>query len=781
MIPSPLLLRPPGPPLAGPLILPPGLRAGPPPGPAGPPPNPLLPGPGTLPGGPLGPPPAPPMGPGGPGQGPMGMMGPRPMGMPPGPPPPPPGPPSPELAMLQALMPAPPISPLLALLANPDLANQLFGPKELPRYREKWQEPAKLSEGEMLTRAQEDRALLDALNRRFEDNIARIDGEAHGVFNDHDPDAEEMYRSVVMRAEEQVIGAIVGTIPPAFDSPRRGAFDAEDAQKKEDFVDFLHEDHKRQHAKAGRGDLDIEMTKTIVRYGRVCTQSVCAFKARPGHGPFRMRLIDPSIIYPTFADDRGLIRATLVYTQRVAEIVGRHDENGDIQQKLLSMTNTADSSRRTYRDNDEIEVIEYWDCKWWALFAGGSLVKGPLAHNYGEPPFVYTLSTVGPPSYTRTPERRTGIDQGGVTITSLQADVARRGLSHFFDQFDPVAQREAVLGKFLTDIAQWKNAPIWFETDGTGNAAGAERPAWSRAAGARNEIPNGWKLVAPPDPPAPPSLQVVLAANNEEMGRAGLSPAEYGQTPSAQQSGYAISGLSEQGRQKLAPLFLCQQEHHALVAEQRLRFYRDWGHLLGQEGKRGSVAYPKSEPPLDAGESEMWELTPEIIDRAGTEMRCRLVDTPDITSLGNLANALGLLGQQGLVTRVGKIKLLGLPGSKNPERTKKEIDIEAIEAMPEYKYAQMLKYIVEEKGDPGMAQFIVGLIAKSKAGPGGPGGPGGPPMGPGGPPPGAGPGPGGMPSPANAPGLSLPGLGMPPGQMGGRPPMGPPPGPPTEM
>lgn len=767
---SPLLLGPrPAMVPPRPLILPPGLGVRPPlpPPPGALPPGPP-PGPGLLPAGPGAPPPGPsPIGPG-PLPPPMGATPLGPVGaLPPSSPPPPPG-----MVGPNALPPA-----LQLLLAHPDVLKTLLKPKELERYREGWQEPPKPSEALMLSLAEQDRTRLQTLNRRFDDNLARIRGEAHGVFSDFDPDAEELYRDDRMKVEEQVVASLVGTIPPAFESPKRKLRDAEDAQKKEDFVAYLHDAHRRSHLRAGYGDLDIEMTKTIIRYGRVCTQSVCNFKAPPHEPPFKMRVIDPSFIWPTFGDDRGLTRVTLVYRQTVAKFCGRHDDaKGNLAKKLLGMRNTESEQQGYYDYNDEIEVIEYWDCKWFGLYAGGALMKGPVAHNYGEPPFVYTVASYGDPGYTRTPDATSAVAFGAATVTGLDADFARKGQSMFFDRFNSTAQREAILSKALSDIAMWNNRPRWFQTDGT--QVGGERPEWSNAPGSYNEVPPGWKLLPDPEPPIPPTLQLVMAANNEQESRAGLSPAEYGMTPSAQQSGYAIAGLSEQGRQKLAPLKICKQEHHALVAEQRLRFFRDWGHLLGSEGKRGAVSYPKSDYALDPKADPEWELTPEDIDESGTGMNCRLVDAPDISSLGNMANALGLLGQQGVISRRDKIKMLGLPGSRNPEQTKKEIDIEAIEGMPEYKYAELLRYIVEEKGDPQMARFVLTLIAKSQGG--GPGGPGGPPQGPPqGPPPGpGGPGPGG---PANVPGLSLPGLGMPPGVQGGRPPMGPPPGPPTEM
>lgn len=718
--------------------------------------------------------PPPPMGMG------MGMpMPPPPMGMPPampgmgmGMPPGLAGP----MGMPPAMPPMDPFSiaappnPLMMLLMNPELLAQLTKSKELPRHRAKWQEPKKPTEGQMLTKARQDQTRLAALNRRFDDNLARIRMEAVGVFEDYDEDAETTWRSSALADEDQLIAALVGTIPPAFESPKRRGADADESQAKEDFLAFLHEDFRRQHQRRGYADLDMDVVKTVTRYGRVCSSTICRFDAQPGQAPFIRRLIDPATIYPTFAGDRGMTHATLIYWQRIADTIGDHDHDGKIEKRLMGGMTKNGRTGKYYEWDDEVEVIEYWDCKWMALYVGGELVKGPIAHDYGEPPFVYTLAPYGDPGYTRTPEQRTSIDQMGVSVTPLDADLARRGLSHFHTRFSTHAQREAMFGRLATKMRDWLNEPIWFEVDAM--QQGLPRPKWSRAAGARNEIPEGIRLVPGPDAPVPPTLGPLMAVSNEDVSRSGLSPAEYGLTPSAQQSGYAIAGLSENGRNKLAPVRATVEAHHTASGEQLLRMYRDFGHLLGDEGSRGSYAFPKQAPTNQPNAELMWEVTPEMIDRTGTQVRCSLIETPDISSLGAMANSFGLLKQQGAISRRETIRLMGLPGSRNPDQTMREVDIEGLKEMPEYKLGQLLQYVMEEENNPGLAQFIMAQIVKGKqkeqaaatmAGMGGP---------PGGMPPG---GPGG---PANAPGLSLPGLGMPPGTQGGRPPGrgGPPPG-----
>jgi len=659
---------------------------------------------------------------------------------------------------------APPMHPLMAILMDPDLLRQLLGPQALPLEREKWQEPPKPTAGQMLAKADEDQTFLSVLNARFDDHLARITGEAKGVFPDHDEDAEQLWHDPAIVQDDKAISAILGTIPPAFECPVRRAADEDEAQAKEDFLAYLHDEHARQHAIEGFGDLDIEAVKTVTRYGRLVTASTCRFKARPGEAPFSMRMIDPSVIYPTFMGDRGMVQATLVYYQRVGDFIGRHDEDGSIEKKLLGTKNTK--RNRMYRYDDEIEVTEYWDCRWFGLFAAGELVKGPVEHNYGEPPFVYTIAAFGEPTYTRRPDTNEYIELNGYSVTPQQADIARRGNSFYYDRFTPHAQKEAVLGKLATVMAMWRDEPIWYQRD----TMAGKRPEWSRARGARNEVTEGYTLIPSPDAPLPPTLGPLMAGLNEASARGGLTPAEHGMTP-AQTSGYAIAGMSEHGRQKLAPIKRTLERHWAMVGEQRLRFYRDWGHLLGAEGSRGEFEFPRAEIDDVPGAPTTWTLTPEMVDRTGWKTKCRLIDVPDMATLTQMLNAFGLAGQQGLMARETKIELLGLPGSRNPRATARKVDIETLKEMPEYKLASLLKYVRDDLQDPeleglilmqlqmGMQKRQQEMAGPTQAMPGG--------------------------GPAGVPGMSMPTQGIPTGRQGGRPPGGPPmdpalQGPPTE-
>lgn len=702
------------------------------------------------------PPPPPPMG---------GPPPPPPMG---GPPPPPQGPGADPNMMgsLAAMLPG--VDPLQMILSDERLIEQLLGPFPLPRYREKWQEPKKPTREDMLTIAHEHKAQLTAINRRFDDDIARINGESSGVFDDFDEDAEHPWRDRSITNDDNLIVSMIGSIDPIFESPIRRPSDADESQAKEDFLMYLHEEHRRQHEIAGYTDLDMDITRTITRYGRVVTRSICDFSRRPGAAPFRMKLIDPSFVYPEYSGHRGLTRVTMVFQQKISDLIGDHDDSEDTIRKSL-LSKKKKGGKLNYTVDDEVEVIEYWDCKWYAVFASDELIKGPIEHDYGEPPFVYTISPFGDPSYTKTPNLFRTVDQNGFQISAVQADFAKRGLSAYHSRFDPHAQREALLSRAFTEASKWGNEPKTIAQDDTVYGSDIE---YSNAAGAVNKVRREHEeFVANPTPPLPPTMGVLLQAAGEDAARSSVPPSEYGLTP-AQTSGYAMAGLSEHGKNKLAPIIRTKEIHHARVGEQRLRMYRDFGHLLGKEGQRGRIMVPKMFPNPEDTEME-WELTPPMIDRSGTSVKCTLISKPTISELTAQANAFGMYRQRGTLSRRDEIMLSGLPGARNPERAMREIDLEKMREQPEYMLAKLLKSVVTDDNDPALASLILKLWMQGKMkeqasaiGTENAMRPPGPPQGQMGGQPGG-------PGPAQTPGMSLPMLGQPPGVQGGRPPGGP--------
>jgi hypothetical protein len=670
-----------------------------------------------------------------------------PMGMPPGPPPPPPPPP----LQPDALIPPPPpdLMTLLAALIEGETGKAPRTPQYPPWYSER--DYPKPEESTALSKIKKDEDDYSGLISRFGDDARRIRNEAIGGFRDFDPKLEEQWRDSAFLDEDQLIAGIVGQAYPNYAMElARPRYD-DDKELVEDYLWFLYLEANRQHQLGGYTNFAMDVSKSITRYGRVVSRTLLNPESDVDCPPFTFNLLDPATVFPTWEGARGLCTVTRVYHQTVARLIGDHPECSSAIEAELRQGKEAKEL------TDPVKVQEYWDRRWYLLFADDVLLKRG-EHKLGEPPYIYTIAAYGDPSHTGDASRWKINDANGRPLSSRQADLARTGQSHFGSRFEVMAQRQAMLGRLLTRLKSWGNDPLLVYQDEVARDRGM--PEISGAEGARSQV---WKdheeIREYPVSPNPAQLGPLMTASSEDVARSSLPASMYGLTPYSQQSGFSLDQLSDAGKDKLYPVLACAQSFHQLHAEQSLRFLRDFGEKLGEEGHRGYFAVPGK---ADQNEeySDRWkELTPELLDKdkVGTRVTVDL-QSSDMRSLGPMSNALSIAQKNGWLTRRDAISLLPLPGRRNPERTMREIDIEQMREAPEVKLGMMLTWVRDEfKDEPLLQQFIMTQLqqaaAKRQQETGLPKPPTNTPSGP--------------PRPM---GMSLPGMLQPPGQQGGAPP-----------
>lgn len=686
------------------------------------------------------------------------------------------------MPMIPPMPPGPVPMPMIGGMGMPDPATLLLM-QELDRMeqenqrdakrearRKPWQKPKKPDEQTMLTLIRQDQTAYADLVDRFREHIAFLDAENPrvGVPEGFDADIERYWVSSMLRDEENLVTANIGETDVTYLANARTSADRDEAVMKEDFLYYLRAEAIRQFADAGMGSRPIAEAKNAFRYGRVVARNTLNLDAMgPDECAFHMHLLDPATCFPHFEGARGMTRMTRVYRQTVGECLGDHDDAKGSAEKKLLQDKRSEATKNLERDT-EIEVCEFWDCKHYAVFAAGILIKGPVAHDYGEPPFVYRIVETGDPSNAITPT--TG--KKGRINTSVQSrreDLRKKGQSAIAGRILTHTQREIMLGRLYTEFMEERNPALIIKQGLMGQSDGP--PEIVVGEGGRSYIQADDDVTRPPKQPIPATFGPLAAASAEDNARSSLPPAAYGVNPQANTSGYAIEGLNESGKDKMAPIIACLEAFHAGCAEQLLRFYRDWGHLLGEDGARGTLYVPRQQPGND--EPPVFTLTPDVIERTGTRCDAELSELR-LQTMNQVLNMLGMARSQGLITRYDAIRFAKLPGHRDPFRTTKEIDLETLKEMPEYKMKELLKYVFEVEQDPEASNFILKQLMQT-ASPGG-GGQGGPP--PGTPPPGA-------PPPvqgASTAGLSLPGLGQPPGPGSGPPgALGPRPGGPPGM
>jgi hypothetical protein len=657
---------------------------------------------------------------------------------------------------------------LIALLS---LLPTLGQEEDMKPEREPWQEPPEPDTAMMQGKIQADRNDYAGLLDRFQRHIAYLDPENPevGVNPYFDADVEHAWVSSMLRDEEELTVATLGGDDAVLTylAEARSSAHRDEAEKKESFLYWLRSEASRQFSAKGFGSLQMAEVKNIWRYGRLVTRNIMNLTGKKDKCPYYMDLLDPSTVFPTWdgLGENGLETVTRIYHATVRQALSQHcmgKDRAKAEKELFKDHPKGKKSQAAERltMDSECEVQEYWDRKWYAVFINGIEIK-KAAHDNGEVPFIYTTTELGEASNTQAPSRNRSTGSTSSTRPSRKEMLERSGQSILAGRIIGHTQREAILGVLYSNFIEARNPPT-VELSAIGTD-GDEATELSGAEGARNKLPPGNNLMPFPKAEVPQATGALMQASSEDISRSSKSPASYGLTP-AQTSGYAIEGMNESSKHKDVPILDCMQRHYAACAEQMLRFYADWGHLLGEDGNRGSLMVPFLNP--TDGAEPMFELTPEIIKETGTAVKAE-ISILRLQVLSQVMNAINLAGQSGLLTRQDAIRMAKLPGHRHPQRTMQEIDIEKLKEMPEYKFAALVKHVVEVEKDPILAEVLIKQIGMAKAQGGG--GPGGPPM-----PPGGG-------GPASVPGMSLPGMGMPPGQMGGRPPGGPPPGMPPGM
>lgn len=752
----------PRPPMQGPI---PGMglpMGGPPPMMGGGPlPQPPMMGPGGMPGMPM-----PPMG--GPPPGPMGGMPPGIMAalgpmMGPGGPPPMGGPGMPPPGMQPGLMSPPPEPPPPDPLSDPMILQLLYQRYEEDQEKEKskkgpfhpaWYEDNKEALypkpdlTEMTTKATNDQNLWREKIDLFKEDIDLLSPETKisGVYKDFDAENEEAWFSSALVAEKNLIKSKVGAIDPLFEVDSEYSSEkADDVQIIEDFMYAIDQEADRQYANITGSVRKLDIVDNALTYGRMVQRNLPDWKAEPGQVPFIMTLMDPATVFPT-RDVRGIATVTCIYSKTIREVLHDHPEcSKAIQTKLLRKQ--SDGSKRDM--DDTVQVTEFWNRRWFGLIVEGKLIKEPYEHDLGEPPFVYTLVPRGNAANTNTPSNTGNTGQAGSTSVATKRDIKNQGVSFAQYRKRGHAQKERILSALDTQVRIKTNQPLIIEQDDFAIKNGM--PEITGGPGGRSQIWRGHEEAKPyPTAPLPGEFGPLLQASQEDLSRDAMPPSSYGLTPGTQTSGFAIESLGESGLDKMTyELMACEQFHRDNM-EQCLRFFRDWGHLLGSKGKRGYLKV-RARRPLD-GKPNVSEITPYTIRQfEGCLHISAKMTSLRLQNLAPLANALNLVRQGwGGITRYDAIKMANLPGARDPIATMREVDLEEIKQIPEYKLAKLYQWIIEDEDNPALAEFIYKqrLLAQAKdeaqnqrqMPPGAAGG-----------------------GPAQVPGMSLPALGQPPG------------------
>lgn len=573
-------------------------------------------------------------------------------------------------------------------------------------------------------KAWRDKALYEPLIRRMAADRQILLLLDVGKWRDHNEDIEAVFSDPSLVHDYMLQVNLVAGCDLNYDAKARTLDEEALAEKKELFAHAFRDHNERRHARMYGTELSYDEVKFFAGMGHVVARIVYDLNARSDQCPIKMDLLDPATCFPTWDGERGMLSMTRLYAERVKTICATWEtKKNKVKDTILeSFVETKDGKRLATMD-DMVEVIEYWDRDHNVVIANGVEVFH-WEHKYGFVPFVYVRTPFGDsgPTSLHALHRTTGVIDGG-TLTA--AEIASKGLSVIWASKLTHTQRETLLGTLMTEVNKVRNPPRSFEQD---MAIYGSAPQVSDAPGGitllrknlENEVPG-------PQKPGMSLIPAVMAAVNEANQR-GLMPASsYGLTMNANESGTAIEGLNESGRDKISPLLKGMTRYHTECAEMALRLVRDWGHLMGSEGDKGSLYVPRINP--DPSEDGYVKLTPKELRQVGIEIRVKMTSLR-LQNLGNLGNALGIWKSNGWIE---DIEALEMRGVRDPKATLRRIQIQELKNSDDYKRIAIMKMLREE-GDLEGIQILQQMMMKELMAAQNGGQPGGPPQG--GPPPG---------------------------------------------
>lgn len=624
----------------------------------------------------------------------------------------------------------------LAMLADPsvmmallDLMAQHDELQNGPVYP-RWYKPAhypKPKLGDVIAKARADKNLHQLYIRRVEEERKILALAVVGQFKDADEDVEVTFQDASLVHDTQLVVNLVAGCDINYEARARKMGDREIAEKKEQFAHAFREKQIRRHARSYGTSLQFDEVKTATQTGRLVARLSLDFDAESDEIPVNMDLIEPTTCFPTWGGDHGLESVTRVYSESISRLIGCYDADGTgtVRKTLIAKEVQDTNGGMRYRtEDDQVEVIEYWDRRHYTVAADSEEILN-VEHKFGFVPFVFLLSPIGD---TGPQSRHSQYGFMSGPSSTAQQDIAAKGLSHIAYTKKTLEQREAIFGRMLTELKKTANPDRTFSQD---LSIYPSAPQVTNAEGGISLLRAGLEKEEPPTPKpgfslAPP----ILGAINESVSRGMMPTSAYGLTQNANESGTAIEGLNESGRDKIMPWMVMLQDADRDTVEMALRLIRDWGHLLGSEGQRGTFEIERNK--LAADREPTVTLTPAELRQVGTKIRAKRTSLR-LSNIGALGNALTALKNNGWLEDERAMEMLGV---QDPTAALRRIQIQEFKKSEEYQKVMLAKWMREEEGLVYEASVVEGLIQQMNQPPpmpppmpGGPGTNGGAPLG----------------------------------------------------
>lgn len=535
-------------------------------------------------------------------------------------------------AMTSPAMVLPPPSRELSLPSpsQPDLMGLLdtiLKAPPQPKYPPGYKKPKKKVKADILATAKLSQMAYQPYLDQVADTLRRIRLQVSGYLTEKDRLARDLGQQTPYISSALLDGwnrfvAYLAARPIAYSVDVYNPELYQDAEKIEDFAYYLRQKNERSWVERGNMALAQAEAKDLTLYGMVVSRRVLDLTNT--HCPIDAVLVDPCTVFPVWG--RAGAYKTLEAVYRIVKMDAHQvlaDYFSDDPPKRVM--DALEHNLTQFGDGAEVEVVEYWDTWWRAVYIMGTDVEiVPMTeHKYGCVPFVIQYGPGGEPMHTRSPDQSYSAYHDGVG--GSYAERTHKALGFLESQKLPHDQREGFSAKVMEAVLRDFDPPMTVETTAKG-ADGYQSVEVDTAPGGRTDLLAGEERAAPTLAGAPAmsnAAGLLMQILGQDAQTNLLNPGFSNAADKSNISGTARTSMAEEGQEQQAGWVEALELFRGRCAGLDIKHWRNFGHLARyNEGKKKSFYIPRRNPAED--EPRSFELTPEIIDNVDTEIVCRM-------------------------------------------------------------------------------------------------------------------------------------------------------------
>lgn len=584
--------------------------------------------------------------------------------------------------------------PLLPMLDVPDRMKPGYMP---PLETSVWRELVSIDE-------ERHRSLM----RRFGRDLGLYRQKDSAVPPGFDPKREIAFKSATM---SNVVNKLTNMSAPMdfrYEVPFKDERTRTASQVVENWHSHLRRCEELEYARAG-GSTKLSQDEYfyLYLYGRVCCRILPA--PHKPEDPFDMELVDPATVYPTWGGNtEGLVRLIHKRPMTAIDVMATYlpyapNLDQRMRDSVVKDFSIEDDPRRFF--HVERDLIECWDT-WNQFVMWGDVEIINVPHKLGFVPWVYVMAR-GEPRGMSAPQGRVwrnnwdpGDDVPEWEEVNPSEDLAEKGVGVFHAIRNANRMTEIVYTLLLTQVLSASDpATITYSASAL---AGKPPPPLNFKPGGNNQRTlNAQKVELVPTSPRPTDVSPIMSKLGSDIAEGTVNPAMYGSVEGSNIAGFAIESMIAAARDTVLPYLRAWEVYQGLKASMKTVMYRERIMPLGIRSTPTDGRY---------GTKPTEDLTPEVIEAAGTQITCEIVGVSD-QQLPMMVNAAGAAVERGFWSRRQAMEKLG---EKDPDRRLWEIIRERAQEHPEIMENYLIPLAFLRNGQRDLCQLWVFMVVMPK-------------------------------------------------------------------